>query len=96
MLNFIKGLVALVGLGFTLILMSIFGFGLGLCFFSVGRFMLMGVAEWENFAPLITDGIKWVFTGAYADIIQYIFIGGCTFLYPLNWYLGLSDENDNE
>ena len=94
MLNFIKGLVAMVGLGFALVLMAVIGFCLGMFLFWFGRFMLMGVVEIVDFAPLITDGIKWVFTSEYADLIQYIFIGGCTILYPLNWYLEGNDNND--
>tara|TARA_Y100000589_G_C27176213_1_gene638885 strand:- start:2308 stop:2595 length:288 start_codon:yes stop_codon:yes gene_type:complete len=93
MLNFIKGILSLVGFGFGLLIMAIYGFCFGMFLFWFGRFMLMGVVEIVDFAPLITDGIKWVFSSEYSDIIQYTFIGGCTIMYPVNQHLG---DNDNE
>ena len=94
MLNFIKGILAVVGFGFGLLIMAIYGFCLGMFLLWFGRFMLMGVVEIVDFAPLITDGIKWVFTSEYADKIQYVFIGGCTIMYPMNQYLGDNDNKD--
>ena len=91
MLDFVKGIVATIGLVGMLIVGALVGFAIGIFAFWFSKHFITFFSSFFDNAPLIESTIAFLYEGKYSDIVQYIFIGAFTLFIPLSWLVNTKD-----
>jgi len=85
MLDFVKGIVATIGLVGMLIVGALVGFAIGIFAYWFSKIFIGFFASIIDTAPFIESIIQFLYASEYSDLIQYIFIGAFTLFIPLSW-----------